>query len=90
MKPCCSHSVERHAYNGCADCVCCVTWGEHPDRARDISSGAVAALAVDYLWLLDHNAKVRFHSNKTVSVTVNDVRRRRATLHDAINAHRRE
>lgn len=36
-KPCCEHPVERHAYNGCANCSCCVRWAVHPDRERDAS-----------------------------------------------------
>lgn len=35
MKPCCPHPVGRHAYNGCADCACNVSWIEHPDRESD-------------------------------------------------------
>ncbi len=42
---CCPHTVERHAYNGCADCGCGVTWSEHPDRALDTSRDGVAANA---------------------------------------------
>ena len=34
---CCSHPVERHAYNGCANCGCSVRWPEHPGRFFDMS-----------------------------------------------------
>jgi len=34
---CCNCSVERHAYNGCADCSCGVPWTQHVDRDRDHS-----------------------------------------------------
>ena len=43
--PCCVHSVERHAYNGCADCGCGVLWTEHPDRDLDMSQAALDARA---------------------------------------------
>lgn len=45
--PCCPHPVERHAYNGCANCGCAVTWTEHPDRAKDMSIEGLMALGVD-------------------------------------------
>lgn len=32
---CCPHGVERHAYNGCANCSCSVRWPEHPDALLD-------------------------------------------------------
>lgn len=32
---CCPHPVERHAYNGCADCRCNLAWNQHPDRHVD-------------------------------------------------------
>jgi len=37
---CCPHLVERHAYNGCADCGCAVRWIDHPDRDLDQSEAA--------------------------------------------------
>jgi hypothetical protein len=37
---CCPHPVERHAYNGCAECGCCMRWDEHPDRDLDESEAA--------------------------------------------------
>jgi hypothetical protein len=37
---CCAHPVERHAYNGCADCACGVRWSEHPDRDSDTTPSA--------------------------------------------------
>jgi hypothetical protein len=42
---CCIHPVERHAYNGCADCGCAVCWTEHPDRDLDMSPSAIEARA---------------------------------------------
>ncbi len=41
-KPCCSHPVERHAYNGCADCGCGLRWDEHPNRDMDTSYSCLA------------------------------------------------
>jgi hypothetical protein len=41
---CCPHPVERHAYNGCANCGCSVRWDEHPDRDKDTSPEGVDAL----------------------------------------------
>ena len=41
---CCPHSVERHAYNGCANCGCAVRWDEHPDRDHDRSEAGIQAL----------------------------------------------
>lgn len=41
---CCPHPVERHAYNGCADCGCNVRWPEHPDRALDVAAPLLVAL----------------------------------------------
>lgn len=38
-------------------------------------------------WLWLHKCRVRFHSNKTVEVTLNHSRRRRKTLEEAILAH---
>lgn len=38
--PCCPHPVERHAYNGCADCPCKVPWRRHPGRDSDTSPSA--------------------------------------------------
>jgi hypothetical protein len=43
MKPCCDHPVERHAYNGCAECSCNVLWVEHPDRDYDTSEAGLEA-----------------------------------------------
>jgi hypothetical protein len=43
--PCCPHPVERHAYNGCANCGCSVRWPEHPDRDLDTSPEAIAQRA---------------------------------------------
>ena len=43
-KPCCPHPVERHAYNGCANCRCGVRWDEHPDRDLDTSPEGRSAL----------------------------------------------
>lgn len=40
---CCAHPLERHAYNGCADCGCCIRWSEHPDRDLDKSDSAQIA-----------------------------------------------
>ena len=40
---CCPHPVERHAYNGCAECGCGVRWDEHPDRALDASPAGIVA-----------------------------------------------
>lgn len=40
---CCRHPVERHAYNGCANCGCGLRWDEHPDRVRDTSLEGIAA-----------------------------------------------
>lgn len=40
MTACCPHPVERHAYNGCANCGCGVQWTEHPDRDKDRSEAA--------------------------------------------------
>lgn len=37
-------------------------------------------------WCRDHNARVRFQSNKTVSVGVNGKTRRRKTLVEAVDA----
>ena len=37
---CCVHPVERHAYNGCANCGCSVRWDQHPDRDQDRSESA--------------------------------------------------
>lgn len=34
-------------------------------------------------WCRQHNASIRFESNGTVTIKVNDVRRRRATLVEA-------
>lgn len=42
---CCPHPVERHAYNGCADCGCNVRWTEHPERDKDMTASAVEARA---------------------------------------------
>jgi predicted nucleic acid-binding Zn-ribbon protein len=41
---CCPHAVERHAYNGCADCGCNVRWDEHPNRDSDTSPAGHEAL----------------------------------------------
>ena len=38
--PCCACPVERHAYNGCANCGCCMPWWQHPDRDSDRSESA--------------------------------------------------
>lgn len=46
MRPrCCSHPVERHAYNGCQNCGCGVRWDEHPDRELDTSTSGRETLA---------------------------------------------
>lgn len=43
---CCPCAVERHAYNGCADCPCDVPWYEHPERDTDTTpSGHEARVA---------------------------------------------
>ncbi len=42
---CCPHPVERHAYNGCADCGCGVMFLQHPDRHRDTTPEGRAAVA---------------------------------------------
>lgn len=42
-QPCCQHPVERHAYNGCANCGCSVQWLNHPDRNNDHSKSATDA-----------------------------------------------
>ena len=49
MTPCCPHPVDRHAYNGCAECGCNVRWEQHPDRDRDQSPSARA----ERWWLAD-------------------------------------
>jgi hypothetical protein len=64
---CCSHPVERHAYNGCADCGCAIPWTEHPDRDLDMTQSArdargpvradVAAWAA--AWAAEVRAKAR-------------------------------
>jgi predicted nucleic acid-binding Zn-ribbon protein len=43
MSDCCPHTVERHAYNGCAECGCNVRWTEHPERDYDTSDAGLAA-----------------------------------------------
>ncbi len=40
---CCPCGVERHAYNGCADCRCPVAWNQHPRRDFDMTDAAEAA-----------------------------------------------
>ncbi len=35
---CCPHPVERHAYNGCAECGCIVMWCDHPDAWDDTTT----------------------------------------------------
>ncbi len=41
---CCKHPVERHAYNGCANCGCSMRWPEHPDRDQDESIEGLSEL----------------------------------------------
>lgn len=41
---CCPHPVERHAFQGCANCSCCVTWVDHPNRERDKSPEGLSTL----------------------------------------------
>lgn len=43
MSDCCQHPVERHAYNGCAECGCGVPWTKHPERDYDTSEGGLEA-----------------------------------------------
>lgn len=38
--PCCPHPVERHAYNGCAECGCSVRWDDHPNKELDETTPA--------------------------------------------------
>lgn len=52
--PCCSHGVERHAYNGCADCFCAVRWTEHPRRSMDLSAPAIETRIATRWWHKHH------------------------------------
>ena len=67
--PCCPHTVERHAYNGCADCGCACRWVDHPERERDTSPAGRSAIA---------------YRNHVVWVTLPDGGRDRMPRHRAI------
>jgi hypothetical protein len=84
--PCCEHPVERHAYNGCADCGCSMRWTEHPDRDKDTSAAGVAAIEAQRVRAMMRQLRQAHQKVGAARKIVEEFWARR----DAANAYKRE